>query len=108
MISAYRHGAEIAPPLRHVVRGHINAFPGMGPVFRFKGGAVSIGPVFAPKVAAQPLPAGPPPPGSSASSLFQVMTLGRWSKCIVHPVMETFRCAPAFFVQVVPVTPLSA
>ena len=104
-----------APRLRRVVEGFIQALPGMASVFLLMGLIFYIGAVMATKMFGGPCPACTPDEaanfqewfgtvGSSAYSLFQIMTLESWSMGIVRPVMEVYDWAWAFFVPFIMIT----
>ncbi len=104
-----------APRLRRVVEGFVTALPGMGSVFLLMAIIFYIGAVMATKLFGSGCPSCSPERlaelelwfgdlGSSAYSLFQIMTLESWSMGIVRPVMETFPYAWAFFVPFIMVT----
>ena len=95
---------SVAPRLRRVVEGLINALPGMGSVFLLMGIIFYIGSVMATKLFGTSFPDWFGSLGRSAYSLFQVMTLESWSMGIVRPVMETYPWAWAFFVPFIMVT----
>ncbi|GAA0297057.1 ion transporter [Rhodovulum strictum] len=95
---------SVAPSLRRVVEGFINALPGMGSVFLLMGMIFYIGAVMATKLFGDAFPDWFGTLGLSAYSLFQVMTLESWSMGIVRPVMEVFPYAWAFFVPFIMVT----
>jgi voltage-gated sodium channel len=93
-----------APRLRRVVEGFITALPGMGSVFLLMAIIFYIGSVMATKLFASTFPQWFGDLGSSAYSLFQIMTLESWSMGIVRPVMEVYPYAWAFFVPFIMVT----
>jgi len=95
---------SVAPSLRRVVEGLVNALPGMGSVFLLMGMLFYIGSVMATKLFGDAYPQWFGDLGSSAYSLFQIMTLESWSMGIVRPVMEQFPYAWAFFVPFIMVT----
>ncbi|WP_372611763.1 ion transporter [Aquicoccus sp.] len=95
---------SVAPSLRRVVEGFIRAVPGMGSVFLLMGLIFYIAAVMATKLFADSFPQWFGDLGSSAYSLFQIMTLESWSMGIVRPVMEVYPLAWAFFVPFILVT----
>jgi len=95
---------SVAPALRRVVEGLINALPGMGSVFLLMGLVFYIGAVMATKLFAWAFPDWFGTLGRSLYSLFQIMTLESWSMGIVRPVMEVYPYAWMFFVPFILVT----
>lgn len=95
---------SVAPTLRRVVEGLINALPGMGSVFLLMGVVFYIGSVIATKLFGATFPEWFGTLGASAYSLFQIMTLESWSMGIVRPVMEIHPYAWVFFVPFILVT----
>ncbi|KEO54942.1 ion transporter [Thioclava pacifica] len=95
---------SVAPRLRRVVEGLINALPGMGSVFLLMGIIFYIASVMATKLFGTSFPEWFGSLGQSAYSLFQIMTLESWSMGIVRPVMETHPWAWAFFVPFIMIT----
>ncbi len=95
---------SVAPSLRRVVEGLVNALPGMGSVFLLMGMIFYIGSVMATKLFGAFFPDWFGDLGRSAYSLFQIMTLESWSMGIARPVMEQFPYAWAFFVPFIMVT----
>ena len=95
---------SVAPTLRRVVEGLINALPGMGSVFLLMGVVFYIGSVIATKLFGAAFPEWFGTLGASAYSLFQIMTLESWSMGIVRPVMESYPFAWVFFVPFILVT----
>lgn len=95
---------SVAPSLRRVVEGLVNALPGMGSVFLLMGMLFYIGSVMATKLFGDVFPDWFGNLGLSAYSLFQIMTLESWSMGIARPVMEEFPYAWAFFVPFIMVT----
>ena len=92
------------PRLRRVVEGFVTALPGMGSVFVLMSIVFYIGSVMATKLFAASFPEWFGTLGSSAYSLFQIMTLESWSMGIVRPVMEVYPYAWMFFVPFIMVT----
>jgi voltage-gated sodium channel len=95
---------SVSPNLRRVVEGFITALPGMGSVFLLMGMIFYIGSVMATKLFQTSFPQWFGDLGSSAYSLFQIMTLESWSMGIVRPVMEVYPYAWLFFVPFIMVT----
>ncbi|MFN3722403.1 MAG: ion transporter [Paracoccaceae bacterium] len=93
-----------APRLRRVVEGFITALPGMGSVFLLMAIIFYIGAVMATKLFGSDFPDWFGDLGTSAYTLFQIMTLESWSMGIVRPVMEAFPYAWMFFVPFIMVT----
>ena len=92
------------PSLRRVVEGFLKALPGMGSVFLLMSLIFYIGSVMATKLFGDAFPEWFGSLGSSAYSLFQIMTLESWSMGIVRPVMVEYEHAWAFFVPFIMVT----
>ena len=95
---------SVAPSLRRVVEGLVNALPGMGSVFLMMGLLFYIGSVITTKLFADSFPDWFGTLGQSAYSLFQIMTLESWSMGIVRPVMEVYPYAWMFFIPFILVT----
>ncbi|RVT83482.1 ion transporter [Rhodobacteraceae bacterium CCMM004] len=95
---------SVAPRLRRVVEGLVNALPGMASVFLLMALIFYIGAVMATKLFSNSFPDWFGDLGRSAYSLFQIMTLESWSMGIVRPVMEVYPYAWAFFVPFIMVT----
>ena len=95
---------SVMPRLRRVVEGFVTALPGMGSVFLLMGLIFYIGAVMATKLFASAFPQWFGDLGSSAYSLFQIMTLESWSMGIVRPVMEVYPYAWLFFVPFILLT----
>lgn len=95
---------SVAPRLRRVVEGFVNALPGMASVFLLMAIIFYIGSVIATKLFAVAFPEWFGNLGRSAYSLFQIMTLESWSMGIVRPVMEVYTYAWLFFVPFIMVT----
>ena len=95
---------SVMPRLRRVVEGFVTALPGMGSVFLLMGLMFYIGAVMATKLFASAFPQWFGDLGSSAYSLFQIMTLESWSMGIVRPVMEVYPYAWLFFVPFILLT----
>ena len=95
---------SVAPSLRRVVEGLVNALPGMGSVFLLMGVIFYIGAVMATKLFGDSFPDWFGTLGRSGYSLFQIMTLESWSMGIVRPVMEVYTYAWMFFVPFIMIT----
>lgn len=95
---------SVAPSLRRVVEGLVNALPGMGSVFLLMGVIFYIGSVMATKLFGAAFPEWFGTLGRSGYSLFQIMTLESWSMGIVRPVMEVYPYAWMFFIPFIMVT----
>ena len=95
---------SVAPSLRRVVEGFVTALPGMGSVFLLMAIIFYIGSVMATKLFGPSFEEWFGNIGSSAYSLFQIMTLESWSMGIVRPVMVQFPYAWAFFVPFIMMT----
>lgn len=95
---------SVAPSLRRVVEGLVNALPGMGSVFLLMGVIFYIGSVMATKLFGAAFPEWFGTLGRSGYSLFQIMTLESWSMGIVRPVMEAYTYAWMFFIPFIMVT----
>ncbi|HKK37518.1 MAG TPA: ion transporter [Paracoccaceae bacterium] len=95
---------SVAPRLRRVVEGFIDAVPGMASVFLLMGIIFYIGAVMATQLFGEAFPEWFGSLGASAYSLFQIMTLESWSMGIVRPVMQVHPWAWAFFVPFIMVT----
>lgn len=92
------------PRLRRVIEGFLTALPGMASVFGLMALIFYIASVIATKLFGASFPEWFGTLGSSAYSLFQIMTLESWSMGIVRPVMEVYPFAWAFFVPFILVT----
>jgi voltage-gated sodium channel len=95
---------SVTPSLRRVVDGLGRALPGMGSVFLLIMIIYYIAAVMATKLFGTSFPDWFGSLGSSAYSLFQIMTLESWSMGIVRPVMEVYPYAWAFFVPFILMT----
>ncbi len=95
---------SVAPRLRRVVEGFITALPGMASVFLLMTLIFYIASVMATKLFGDTFPQWFGDLGTSAYSLFQIMTLESWSMGIVRPIMEVHQYAWAFFVPFIMVT----
>ncbi len=95
---------SVAPRLRGVVEGFIQALPGMASVFLLMAILFYIGAVIATMLFSQSFPAWFGDLGLSAYTLFQIMTLESWSMGIVRPVMQEYPYAWMFFVPFIMVT----
>jgi voltage-gated sodium channel len=95
---------SVAPSLRRVIEGLLNALPGMGSVFLLMALIFYIGAVMATKLFGAAFPVWFGTLGKSGYSLFQIMTLESWSMGIVRPVMEIYPYAWMFFVPFILLT----
>ncbi|MFY0659499.1 MAG: ion transporter [Shimia sp.] len=95
---------SVAPSLRRVIEGLLNALPGMGSVFLLMALIFYIGAVMATKLFGAAFPVWFGTLGKSGYSLFQIMTLESWSMGIVRPVMEVYPYAWMFFVPFILLT----
>jgi len=95
---------SVAPTMRRVVEGFLTALPGMGSVFLLTGVIFYIASVMATKLFSDAFPQWFETLGSSAYTLFQIMTLESWSMGIVRPVLEVYPWAWMFFVPFILVT----
>ena len=95
---------SVAPTLRRVVEGFVNALPGMGSVILLMGMIFYIGSVLATNLFGTSFPDWFGDLGASAYTLFQVMTLESWSMGIVRPVMEIYPQSWLFFVPFIMIT----
>ncbi len=86
------------PSLKRVVGGLVAALPGMGSITGLLLLVFYVFSVMATKLYGGDFPDWFGSIGSSAYSLFQIMTLESWSMGIVRPVMEVFPMAWFFFV----------
>ena len=89
---------SVIPSLRKVVSGLIAALPGMGSIVVLMALVFYVFAVMATTLFAEAFPQWFGSLGSSAYSLFQIMTLESWSMGIVRPVMERFPWAWLFFI----------
>jgi voltage-gated sodium channel len=88
----------MGPNMRRVVGGLLKAIPGLASVFGIISIIFYVAAVIATKLFGRQFPDWFGTLGSSAYTLFQVMTLESWSMGIVRPVMEVFPQAWLFFV----------
>ncbi|MEX0364727.1 MAG: ion transporter [Ruegeria sp.] len=95
---------SVAPRLRRVVEGFIEALPGMASVFLLMAIIFYIGAVIATKLFSASFPDWFGDLGLSAYTLFQIMTLESWSMGIVRPVMDVYPYAWLFFVPFIMIT----
>ena len=93
-----------APRLRRVVEGFLSALPGMASVFLLMALIFYIGAVIATRLFGPEFPEWFGTLGSSAYTLFQIMTLESWSMGIVRPVMIEQPYAWVFFVPFILLT----
>ena len=92
------------PSLRRVVGALLHAVPGMGSVLMLLLVIYFVFSVMATNLFGAQFPEWFGNIGSSAYTLFQVMTLESWSMGIVRPVMEVYPHAWVFFVPFILVT----
>jgi voltage-gated sodium channel len=84
--------------MRKVVSGLLSSLPGLGSVFGLITIIFYVASVIATNLFNKDFPQWFGDMGSSAYTLFQVMTLEGWSQEIARPVMEVFPYAWVFFV----------
>lgn len=89
---------SVIPSLRKVVTGLVAALPGMGSIVVLMLLVFYVFSVMATTLFGERFPEWFGSLGSSAYSLFQIMTLESWSMGIVRPVMDAFPWAWAFFI----------
>ena len=87
----------LVPSMKRVVGGLLSALPGLGSVSAIIGIIFYVSAVIATKLFSEAFPEWFGTLGSSAFTLFQVMTLESWAMGIVRPVMEVFPLAWIFF-----------
>ena len=87
----------LVPSMKRVVGGLLSALPGLGSVSAIIGIIFYVSAVIATKLFGTAFPEWFGTLGSSAFTLFQVMTLESWAMGIVRPVMEVFPLAWIFF-----------
>ena len=92
------------PSMRRVVGALLHAVPGMGSVVMLLSVIYFVFSVMATNLFAERFPDWFGNIGSSAYTLFQIMTLESWSMGIVRPVMEVFPHAWLFFVPFILIT----
>ena len=90
--------------MRRVVSALLSALPGMGSIVALLSLIYYVFSVMATKLFGAAFPEWFGTVGSSAYSLFQIMTLESWSMGIVRPVMEVFPLAWLFFVPFILMT----
>jgi voltage-gated sodium channel len=90
--------------MRKVVHGLLKAIPGMGSIIALLALVFYVCAVIATKLFNEAFPQWFGDLGSSAYSLFQIMTLESWSMGIVRPVMEVYPFAWVFFVTFILLT----
>jgi voltage-gated sodium channel len=88
----------MVPNMRRVVGGLLAAIPGLASVFGILSIIFYVASVIATKLFGAQFPEWFGTLGSSAYTLFQVMTLESWSMGIARPVIEAFPQAWIFFV----------
>jgi len=84
--------------MRKVVGGLLSALPGLGSVFGLISIIFYVAAVIATNLFHQDFPQWFGGLGSSAFTLFQIMTLEGWSQELARPIMEVFPYAWIFFV----------
>lgn len=87
----------LVPSMKRVVGGLLSALPGLGSVSAIIGIIFYVAAVIATRLFGAAFPEWFGSLGSSAFTLFQVMTLESWAMGIVRPVMEVFPLAWIFF-----------
>ncbi len=95
---------SVIPSLKKVVTGLIAALPGMASIVVLMLLVFYVFSVMATGLFAEQFPQWFGTVGSSAYSLFQIMTLESWSMGIVRPVMEIFPNAWMFFIPFIVAT----
>ncbi|UOM36315.1 ion transporter [Acuticoccus sp. I52.16.1] len=95
---------SVVPTLRRVVGGLVAALPGMASIILLMVIIFYVFSVMATSLYGATFPEWFGSIGTSAYSLFQIMTLESWSMGIVRPVMEVHPYAWAFFVPFIMVT----
>ncbi len=90
--------------MRKVVHGLFQAIPGMSSIIALLGLVFYICSVMATKLFGQAFPDWFGTLGTSAYSLFQIMTLESWSMGIVRPIMEVYPFSWLFFVTFILLT----
>lgn len=92
------------PSMRRVVAGLLSALPGMGSIVALLSLIFFVFSVISTKLFSDAFPEWFGTIGSSAYTLFQVMTLESWSMGIVRPVMDVFPWAWLLFVPFIILT----
>lgn len=87
----------LVPSMKRVVGGLLSALPGLGSVSAIIGIIFYVAAVIATQLFGAAFPEWFGSLGSSAFTLFQVMTLENWAIGIVRPVMEVYPLAWIFF-----------
>jgi len=87
----------MVPAMRRVVAGMIASIPGLGSIAAMMSIIFYVAAVIATNLFGEQFPEWFGSLGSSAYTLFQVMTLESWSMGIVRPVMEVYPHAWVFF-----------
>lgn len=95
---------SMAPSLRRVVEGFLRALPGMGSVLVLTLIVFYVSAVMATKLFGTRFPDRFGDLGTTALTLFQVMTLEGWADAVVRPVMEVYPYAWIFFIGFILVT----
>ena len=96
--------ASAVPSMRRVADGLLAASPGMGAIVMLLALVYYVSAVVATKLFGATAPAYFGTLGSSAYTLFQVMTLDDWSQEFVRPLLDTHPYAWAFFILFILVT----
>lgn len=92
------------PSMRRVVSALLHAIPGMGSIIALLALIFYVFSVMATNIFGSAFPDWFGNVGSSAYTLFQIMTLESWSMGIVRPVMAVFPYAWVFFLPFILVT----
>jgi voltage-gated sodium channel len=92
------------PSMRRVVGALLHAIPGMASIIALLALIFYVFSVMATNLFSEAFPAWFGSVGSSAYTLFQIMTLESWSMGIVRPVMEVYPYAWLFFLPFILVT----
>jgi len=87
----------LVPSMKRVVSGLLSALPGLGSVAAIIGLIFYVAAVIATKLFAADFPALFGDLGSSAFTLFQVVTLEGWAMEVVRPVMAVYPASWIFF-----------
>lgn len=95
---------SVVPAMRRVVGGLFTALPGMGSIFLLLSLVFYVSAVAATKLFAHDFPELFGSIGSSAFTLFQVMTLEGWTGEVVRPIMEVHPLAWVFFIPFIVAT----
>jgi voltage-gated sodium channel len=95
---------SVLPQLKKVVTGLLNSIPSLGAVLSIMSIIFYVGAVVSTKLFGKAYPEWFGSIGSSAFSLFQVMTLESWSMGIARVVMQQYPYAWAFFIPFILLT----